>query len=133
MCSRLQTKNSINTSRQQGNDRSSVGECLGAPAFQNGSEKFRRTRFYMRNEWLNCRDRRPRLSDTDVTFRCKYRFCRRTVEDACPYDNVTLLRSFLHQIKFNSCADMRERQAAPLQQYIYLPYRPCIKLRSIHI
>ena len=32
-----------------------------------------------------CRDRRPRLSVTDATPPCKYRFRSRTVEDACPY------------------------------------------------
>ena len=45
----------------------------------------------MRNEWLNCRDRRPRLSDTDATLYGKYRFVIRTVEDACPYNNINLL------------------------------------------
>ena len=44
----------------------------------------------MRNEWLNCRDRRPRLSDTDATLYGKYRFVIRTVEDACPYNNVSI-------------------------------------------
>ena len=44
----------------------------------------------MRYEWLNCRDRRPRLSDTDATLYGKYRFVIRTVEDACPYNNVSI-------------------------------------------
>ena len=33
------------------------------------------------------------------------------------------------KLRFGSCADLRERQAAPLQQHISLIFRLCIKLR----
>ncbi len=73
------------------------------------------------NERIYCRDRRPRLSFTDITTLRKYSLVIRTGGDPCPYNNVYLLYSFLYQF-FSSRTDLGRAMLVPIM--VNLPVKP---------